>query len=608
MHRPAIPYRHIKPLLAALLTSLVSPVALAGTGSCPTDSTTISSNATTTCTLNTNDSITINNGVSLAVTGSPDGALNGIDATLVTGINITNNGSISVNNTNGAGWSAAGILVNVATVNSLNNSGSITATSTNTNVQFGIRVNWGATITTLTNSGSVSRISVRDAGGGNAAGAITTLNNSGTITALDNIGTITTLNNSGTISSAVAMGTGTLNLTGTAGSITGAVTGTGAVNVNGTFTSGNTFSNGTFAIGSGGVFTQGHTVTTTGGFSNAGTHVVAAGTTANVTGNYSPASDGTFRSNVTNSTTFGKLSVSGTATLPATMKIDIVTGNNCTGISAGQTLASVISATGTLDTTTNSTSYTVTDDCSGFVFTATKNGNALDLTAASVVNGACGSAATQSFALAPTANLCSTGNAGTVSSANGQYSWTCNGTGGGNSPSCTANWASNAGTGTGTVVNSGNNSWVVSSASFSTTSPAIPPAGVSFPNGILSLNLTSGTEGSNATVVVYYNTQVPAGAVYWKYGKTQANQTDHWYQLPADRAVFAGDRLSVTLTLTDGGVGDHDLSANSIIIDPGGPGMPSGGSVTSVPTLSEWGMIILSLLLAGMTAFRFKRG
>lgn len=72
--------------------------------------------------------------------------------------------------------------------------------------------------------------------------------------------------------------------------------------------------------------------------------------------------------------------------------------------------------------------------------------------------------------------------------------------------------------------------------------------------------------------------------------------------------MFASDRLSVTLTLTDGGIGDHDLSANSSITDPGGPGMPAGGGVTSVPTLSEWGMIILSLLLAGMTAFRFKRG
>jgi hypothetical protein len=248
--------------------------------------------------------------------------------------------------------------------------------------------------------------------------------------------------------------------------------------------------------------------------------------------------------------------------------------------------------------------------CSGTGTCVVTMDAAKDVTATfsvAATDGVCGSAAGQSFIVKPTANLCSTGTSGTVNSANGQYSWTCNGTGGGNSPSCTANWANNAGAGTGSIVNNGSNDWVVTSASFSTTSPATPPAGTSFPNGILSLNLTTtGAAGSDATVVVYYNTPVPAGAVYWKYGRTQSDPTDHWYQLPADRAKFASDRLSVTLRLTDGGIGDHDLVAGSIT-DPGGPGMPSGGSVTSVPTLSEWGMIVMSLLLAGMTALRLRR-
>ena len=89
-----------------------------------------------------------------------------------------------------------------------------------------------------------------------------------------------------------------------------------------------------------------------------------------------------------------------------------------------------------------------------------------------------------------------------------------------------------------------------------------------------------------------------------KYGKTQSNQTDHWYQLPADRAVFAQDRMSVTLTLTDGGVGDHDLAANGTIVDPGGPALVTP---TAIPTLSEWAMIMLAGLM-GMFAFmRIRR-
>jgi hypothetical protein len=89
-----------------------------------------------------------------------------------------------------------------------------------------------------------------------------------------------------------------------------------------------------------------------------------------------------------------------------------------------------------------------------------------------------------------------------------------------------------------------------------------------------------------------------------KYGKTAANQTDHWYQLDANRAVFASDRMSVTLTLTDGGAGDHDLLANGTIVDPGGPALVEP---TAVPTLSEWAMIFLASLM-GMFAFaRIRR-
>jgi hypothetical protein len=220
-------------------------------------------------------------------------------------------------------------------------------------------------------------------------------------------------------------------------------------------------------------------------------------------------------------------------------------------------------------------------------------------------NAVCGTAASVASSIVPTGNLCTAGTAGQVSSSQGQYSWTCSGIGGGTNASCTAPWASNAGTGSGSLTASGNN-WTVSSASFAATPTATPPAGVTFPNGILDLQLsTTGTAGTDATVVVQYTTAVPAGAVYMKYGKTAANQTDHWYQLDASRAVFASDRMSVTLTLTDGGAGDHDLLANGTIVDPGGPALVP--APTAVPTLSEWAMIFLASLM-GMFAFaRIRR-
>jgi hypothetical protein len=230
------------------------------------------------------------------------------------------------------------------------------------------------------------------------------------------------------------------------------------------------------------------------------------------------------------------------------------------------------------------------------------------LTVTAPVNGACGTSAGQALAYVPSTNLCSAGTASLVTSSNAQYTWTCSGTGSGTNASCTAPWATNAGAGSGSLTASNNNGWTVSSASFTATPTATQtaalPRGVALTNGLLDLTLTTGTSGSDATVVVQYTTAVPTGAVYMKYGKTAARPTDHWYQLDTSRAVFAADRMSVTLTLTDGGVGDNDLQADGTIVDPGGPALVTPDPI---PTLSEWAMIFLASLM-GMFAFaRIRR-
>jgi hypothetical protein len=94
--------------------------------------------------------------------------------------------------------------------------------------------------------------------------------------------------------------------------------------------------------------------------------------------------------------------------------------------------------------------------------------------------------------------------------------------------------------------------------------------------------------------------------VYWKYGRTRSNTTAHWYQFAG--AAIAGN--TITLTLTDGADGDDDLAANGVITDPGGPGVPGGTGGTGVPTLSEWGIILLSSFMAmfGLKQVRRRRG
>jgi hypothetical protein len=111
--------------------------------------------------------------------------------------------------------------------------------------------------------------------------------------------------------------------------------------------------------------------------------------------------------------------------------------------------------------------------------------------------------------------------------------------------------------------------------------PAGAPSNTSFPYGLLDFTL-SGCAGS-ATVTVTYSQNLPSGATFYKI-RTGTYQT---------YTASVGFN-SVTFTLTDNDSWDGDGGAG-VIKDPGGLGF---GSTTSIPTLSEWGMIILSALLA----------
>ena len=69
----------------------------------------------------------------------------------------------------------------------------------------------------------------------------------------------------------------------------------------------------------------------------------------------------------------------------------------------------------------------------------------------------------------------------------------------------------------------------------------------------------------------------------------------------------------MTFTVTDGGVGDNDLLANSVIKDPGGvavnsdttPVIPTNAN--PIPTLGEYARWMLMLLVLGVGAMTLKR-
>ncbi len=130
---------------------------------------------------------------------------------------------------------------------------------------------------------------------------------------------------------------------------------------------------------------------------------------------------------------------------------------------------------------------------------------------------------------------------------------------------------------------------------------ALPPR-VTLPHGAVSLRLTDGTPGSNATVVLTYPEDLPAGTRYYKYGPTADNPTDHWYRY--DGAMINGN--TITLTLTDGGAGDSDLSVNGIIADPGGPAWITQ-DVAPIPTLPQWAMMLLAGIMGMLALSKVQR-
>jgi photosystem II stability/assembly factor-like uncharacterized protein len=109
----------------------------------------------------------------------------------------------------------------------------------------------------------------------------------------------------------------------------------------------------------------------------------------------------------------------------------------------------------------------------------------------------------------------------------------------------------------------------------------LPPSSSSFPYGLIGVTLITGVPGGSATIALTFPGLVDPLSLYNKYGATADDPTDHWYDFSF--GSNNGD-ATITLTLVDGGAGDHDLSANGVIDDPGGPAISAEARVDQGPS------------------------
>jgi len=129
----------------------------------------------------------------------------------------------------------------------------------------------------------------------------------------------------------------------------------------------------------------------------------------------------------------------------------------------------------------------------------------------------------------------------------------------------------NTATNTGTATFSTNSGGIVDIMAILSDNSGCQWVPVSFPHGLFSFNIVGITPGSTVTLTITLPSDIPRGTQYWKC------QNGAWVNCTSLLGSNDGDNV-LTLTLTDGGLGDADEVANGTFVDPGGPGYASAPS------------------------------
>jgi hypothetical protein len=159
-------------------------------------------------------------------------------------------------------------------------------------------------------------------------------------------------------------------------------------------------------------------------------------------------------------------------------------------------------------------------------------------------------------------------------------------------------------TGTGKItVDAGSNALSMVSAVAVAPGQTVP-SGFSFPDGLVTFQVTVAAPGDNAVVTLTFPSGQPSDG---KYFKDDGSGT---------LVEFMGATINtdnVVLMFTDGGSGDNDNTADGVINDPGGLGTPvsssgggGGGSCSVIGSSGGGGALLFLTLLAILVTLRLK--
>ncbi len=125
--------------------------------------------------------------------------------------------------------------------------------------------------------------------------------------------------------------------------------------------------------------------------------------------------------------------------------------------------------------------------------------------------------------------------------------------------------------------------------------PVTPPAGQALPQGLFRARL----EGCDATLITLRITWPQSVVGYTKYGYASSSAGTRSYFTPSNLVVASN---TVTFTVQDGQLGGDDWTVNGTIDDPSGP-----IAAAAIPTLGQWGLLLMGLLLAGLGGMAARR-